>query len=84
MRACHTTVPADEKAEGVCKGLPYNTDLVSINGVNAHFWVGNRTESEREAALAIAIPAIRNERDVVSVSWSEGEPAGFWAHQDIP
>lgn len=68
------------KAEGLCNGLPYDTQLVNINGVNIHFWVSDPYDSmQLPAALSKAI----NERDIVSATWSLGEPTGFWAHQNI-
>lgn len=80
MRLSKIDPPDNLKAEGRCNGLPYNTDLVSINGCAIHFWTGaGVTEKDRRLALHYAI----NARDIVYATWSLGEPAGFWAHQDI-
>lgn len=68
------------KAEGLCEGLPYTTELVSSEGVAVHFWVG---EEYDKAKVALALHKARNERDVVCASWSYGQPASFWAHSDI-
>jgi hypothetical protein len=65
-------------AEGNCLGLPYDTDLVSINGVSVHFWVEGDDQQ-----LAAAAERITRERDVVGITWSKGKPKGFWAHEDI-
>lgn len=72
-----------ERAEGTCKGLPYNTELASINGVEVHFWTGDLKGAELENALAAASDAIRWRRDVVGITYSAGAPAGFWAHEDV-
>jgi hypothetical protein len=69
------------KAEGICGGLPYNTELVNADGVTVHFWVQT---AARESLLATACDKIIMRRDVVSITWCYGEPAGYWAHEDIP
>lgn len=68
------------KAEGLCNGLPYNTELVSSAGAHIHFWVG-RERDERQ--LLKAVLAAQYARDIVKITWSTGEPDGFWTHQDI-
>lgn len=75
------------KAEGDCHGLPYNTDLVNINGVNIHFWVKQDLVCPRgmlpPLMLANAFRVAQGHRDIVSASYSIGEPDGYWAHADI-
>ncbi len=68
------------KAEGLCNGMPYNTDICSSAGCSIHFWTGlDDSEVAREAALRRA----QNARDVIYATWSFGLPDGFWASQDI-
>lgn len=69
----------DTAAEGLCGGVPYNTELVSISGVAIHFWLGNNNEGMVPTLEAIA----RRNRDIVGVTYSSGMPSGFWAHQDM-
>lgn len=71
----------NDRAEGRCDGVPYNTELVNINGVSIHFWFGDETPStERvESVLSLA----RSHRDIVRAQWSPGEPTSFWAQADI-
>lgn len=70
----------DAKAEGVCCGLPYNTELASSAGCSIHFWCGEAFDGD---LLQEALGKARRDRDIVSASASLGQPAGFWAHQDI-
>lgn len=70
----------EDKAEGDCCGFPYNTDLVSSAGVNIHFWVGGmHVEEILQEALGVA----RGNRDIVSATWSFGQPTQYWCHSDI-
>lgn len=72
--------PAHVKAEGLCNGYPYDTQLVSIDGVCIHFWLsihaspGLAEKLERSA---------RRQRDIVYSTYSDGMPDGFWAHENI-
>lgn len=84
MIARNAEMPAEAKAEGICKSLPYDTELVSINGVSVHFWTGSLEGAALNATLDRAIDAIVSRRDVVRVQYCSGQPAGFWAHEDIP
>lgn len=68
------------KAEGHCNGLPYNTELVSDQGCQIHFWVGVRPDTLQ---LHTALRTAQNSRDIISASWSTGGPDGFWARNDI-
>ena len=72
--------PLDDKAEGMCLGTPYTTELVNCDGVCIHFWF-----SERPAAAALMphLGYARRHRDIVRATWSHCHPAGFWAHQNI-
>lgn len=69
------------KAEGDCLGFPYNTELVNIHGCAIHFWLGDAAASKDR--LSRLERAARNERDIVRLTYSNGEPEGYWAHQDI-
>ena len=69
-----------DRAEGLCCGLPYNTELASSAGCSIHFWCG---ESFDEELLQKALHTARNNRDIVYALASLGEPTGFWAHQDM-
>ena len=77
---------SDIKAEGDIgpKGnaFPYNTELVSINGVHMHMWMGDTTPTDDQ--LAGLERLARNTRDIVRMTWSPGAPVGYWAHQNIP
>lgn len=72
--------PLEDKAEGLCCGLPYDTQLASSAGVSIHFWVG---ETRDQGLLEKALHVARGNRDIVYATWSHGEPIGFWAHQDM-
>lgn len=74
--------PFEDRAEGLCNGLPYTTELVSSEGVSVHFWTGDLNGDHLTEALAIACDTIRRKRDVVRIQYSTGEPTGFWAHLD--
>lgn len=71
----------DDRAEGTCCGLPYDTQLASSAGCSIHFWVGDTLDRGR---LERALWAARNHRDIVSATWSFGQPRSFWAHANIP
>ena len=68
------------KAEGLCDGFPYTTELVSSEGVSIHFWVEGEYD---KAKLALALHRARNNCDIVCASWSEGVPDGFWAMENM-
>lgn len=70
-----------DKAEGLCAGYPYTTELASIDGVSIHFWVGAETPEPDQ--LQTALRKAMSARDIVSASWSYGSPIKFWAHQNI-
>lgn len=71
----------DDKAEGRCLGVPYNTELVSINGCSVHFWLGDEVPTEQR--LAALLRCTRNNRDIVRATWSDGQPTAFWANEDM-
>jgi hypothetical protein len=79
--------PDDQKAEGMVRDhnlpepVPYNTELVSSQGVSIHFWMGRHAEDE--TALALCVHIARRNRDIVGVTFSEGDPDGFWAGVDM-
>jgi hypothetical protein len=84
MKIDHTDHTAD-KAEGDCLGFPYNTELVSSQGVGILFWLGDRDRSDpgtEELLERALLEAIRN-RNIVRASCCPGSPSGYWAHQDI-
>lgn len=70
----------ETKAEGLCAGIPYNTDTYNSQGCSIHFWVGSEPN---EPALRFALHRARNARDVVMATWSLGQPTGFWANEEI-
>jgi hypothetical protein len=70
-----------ERAEGRCCGIPYNTELVSSNGVRFHLWLGDRDMSTDLSARLNQ--EARRQRDIVSMTWCPGEPTGFWANEDF-
>lgn len=70
----------DGRAEGLCRGLPYNTEQASSAGVSILFWCGDAFD---EALLQKALRTARNNRDVVGAVASLGQPTGFWAHEDM-
>lgn len=72
--------PLVDKAEGLCAGLPYNTELSSSAGCSIHFWCG---ESFYDQKLEQALKVARAHRDIVSASASLGLPTSFWAHSDM-
>lgn len=71
----------EAKAEGLIDGHPYDTQLVSINGVAFHIWLGDKTPTR--AALQRLERIARYNRDVVYMTFSDGQPTGFWAQQDM-
>lgn len=81
VRVMKIDTPAEAKAEGLCGGVPYDTQLVNINGVNIHFWLGDTEPFGEQLAKLVRI-AQRN-RDIVSATWSPGHPTGFWAHENM-
>lgn len=80
MKIRKLTEPLIDKAEGMCGGFPYNTELASSAGVSICFWYGDTYDEER---LQRALHKARNARDVVMALASPGQPTGFWAHQNI-
>ncbi len=73
--------PDARKAEGTCNGLPYDTELVCVDGVAIHFWVGPTPPSP--ARLQALLATARQHRDIVGATYSLGSPVGFWAHATI-
>lgn len=66
----------DIAAEGI-DAVPYDTSTVNSRGCHVHLWLGRR---EATAGLLKTLTAIaRANRDVVSISYSTGEPTGYWA-----
>ena len=80
MRIRRMTEKYEGRAEGLCAGLPYDTELAGSDGVSIIFWCG---DSFNEEALQKALHHARNARDVVQAVASLGQPSSFWAHQDI-
>jgi hypothetical protein len=70
----------EDRAEGLCLGYAYNTELVSSAGVNVHFWLGDNETPELAARL---LARMRRERDIVCCTYSGGAPVGFWARCDV-
>ena len=81
MRLRRLETPLVDKAEGICCGYPYNTELANINGVSIHFWVGDDTPDPDR--LQHVLDQACHARDIVYATYSHGHPAGYWAHSDI-
>ena len=76
--------PIQDKAEGTCMGFPYDTQLASSAGVSIHLWVkGNVDSPHLRQSLQKALSAAMRHRDIVSATWSFGEPTKFWCNNDI-
>ena len=77
----------DAKAEGdiihpdLPEPIPYDTDVISPDGVHIHLWMGKHDQDG--AARSLAVRVARYCRDIVSVSYSIGKPTGYWAHQNL-
>jgi len=75
---------APNAAEGLCEGLPYDTELAGPDGVYVHFWVSPELEAkgaeEVKQALDRALTQIRRQRDVVEARYSVGTPDRYWNH----
>lgn len=69
------------KAEGLCDGVPYDTQIVSADGCCVHFWMGD--DSKNKERLQKLISIARYNRDVVQITFSDGAPDGFWANQEM-
>lgn len=69
------------KAEGTIGGFPYNTKLVSSQGVHFHIWIGD--VELPEGLLEALTRTASNHRDVVRMTYSNGQPTGFWAHENF-
>lgn len=80
MKIRKLTERLEDKAEGMCGGFAYNTELAGPGGVSICFWYGDTYD---EAKLQLALHKARNARDVVRALASPGQPTSFWAHQDI-
>ena len=63
-------------------GIPYNTDLVSSEGVSIHFWLDS-IDQLGKAFFARLLAHARYQRDIVGVTYSVGQPSAFWAHEDF-
>lgn len=59
--------------------FPYSTDLVSSQGCHVHIWM--RTHIDNPTMIQQALAVAKHNRDVVSASYSAGEPEDYWAHQ---
>lgn len=55
---------------------PYRTDLVNVNGCNVHFWTG---WAGNQQTVAEARRIFSWERDLVTCTWQDGHPSGFYA-----
>ncbi|MPR09279.1 hypothetical protein [Microvirga tunisiensis] len=70
----------NSKAEGLCDGVPYNTELANINGVSIHFWLGDKDAS----LLPGLIDTAQRHRDIVYATYSISDaPPAFWTHNDM-
>jgi hypothetical protein len=80
MRIRKLEEPLEGRAEGMCGGFPYDTELAGPDGVSICFWYWDTYD---EAALQAALAKARNARDIVYAVASPGQPKSFWAHSDI-
>jgi hypothetical protein len=69
------------KAEGRIAGFPYDTQLVSSEGVAFHVWLGDIPPNP--TLLAKLERRARKQRDIVTFTYGPGEPTGFWANEDF-
>ena len=69
---------SDRQAEGTLNGVPFDTWTASHDGCGVHFWLGSNASKAFARELG---SAMTNFRDVVEVTYSEGQPAGFWANE---
>jgi hypothetical protein len=74
------------KAEGAIwlKGedpIPFDTELAGPDGCALHLWMGDRDQDK--GLIYRAVRLAKWHRDIVEVTYSIGEPAGYWSAQDI-
>lgn len=74
-----------DRAEGDCIDFPYNTELVSSQGVSILFWLGDNDPKQNEVKTALerALRVARNNRDVVCAIACPGNPLSYWAHNNM-
>lgn len=70
----------DIVADGI-EPVPYDTDIVSSQGCHVHLWLGERVKDKD--LLKTVSRIARYNRDVVSMSYSDGAPTGYWARQTM-
>jgi hypothetical protein len=68
------------KAEGTMDGVPYDTRLANREGPAIHFWLGDQPSGERAEELC---RYAAKHRDVVTCTYSDGEPTGYWAQNNF-
>ena len=66
---------------GYDEPVPYNTQLADPDGVALHLWMGVRGQDS--ALRAAAVRVANYHRDIVQVTYSIGQPSGYWTHQDM-
>jgi hypothetical protein len=77
----------EDKAEGMVRNdklpgpIPYNTELAGSEGVSLHLWMGQHADDS--LALDLCVRIARHNRDIVAVTFSEGDPTGFWSGCDM-
>lgn len=85
MRRIPKRIPNPQvKAEGMIGKFAYDTQLASIDGVALHLWTMSDDKPTQADVLEIAEAAarMRNIRDVVYATFSNGSPDGFWAQEN--
>lgn len=61
--------------------IPFDTQLAGPDGCAIHFWLG---DNANVSGLALAARrAADNHRDIVTCSYSSGQPTGYWATQNM-
>lgn len=61
-------------ADGQCCGMPYATEFISSTGSSIHVWFPN---GEEEAMIEPVVRALLYWKDVIIMTWSNGEPQGY-------
>lgn len=77
----NTKAEGDVYLRDVDQVFPYVTQLAGPNGCVIHFWMGSRF-GDKELRNRL-LQKSKNFRDVLSGSYSEGVPSGYWAHQNM-
>jgi len=61
--------------------IPFDTQLAGPDGCALHLWMGDRNQDK--GLISRAVRLARYNRDIVEVTYSIGEPEGYWSKQDM-